>query len=63
MNPAAREVVEGTRFLGSIHQGQILILGLAARGNTAGLSPEMIAKLKELVAELQDKLPDTQSDE
>ena len=57
------EVMEGIRFLGSIHQGQILILGLAARGNNAGLSPEMIAKVNELVAELQDKLPDTQSGE
>lgn len=55
--------MEGIRFLGSIHQGQILILGLAARGNNAGLSPEMIAKVNELVAELQDKLPDTQSGE
>ncbi|MFD3563465.1 helix-turn-helix domain-containing protein [Streptomyces sp. NPDC058686] len=61
VNPAAREVLEGIRFLGSIHQGQIL--GLAARGNKAGLSTEMIAKINELVAELQDKLPDAQGDE
>ncbi|UNZ18165.1 helix-turn-helix transcriptional regulator [Streptomyces sp. 891-h] len=61
VHPAAREVMEGIRFLGSIQRGQIL--GLAARGNSAGLSPEMIAKVNELVAELQDKLPDAQSDE
>ncbi|MEU5833069.1 helix-turn-helix transcriptional regulator [Streptomyces diacarni] len=61
VNPAAREVLEGIRFLGSIHQGQIL--GLAARGNQAGLSAEMIARVNSLVAELQDKLPDVQSDE
>ena len=59
VNPAAREVLEGIRFLGSIHQGQIL--GLAARGNNTGLSAGMIAKINELVAELQDKLPDAQS--
>jgi transcriptional regulator with XRE-family HTH domain len=56
VNPAVREVLEGIRFLGSIQRGQIL--GLAARGNNAGLSTEMIAKINELVAELQDKLPE-----
>ncbi|GAA1890764.1 helix-turn-helix domain-containing protein [Streptantibioticus ferralitis] len=56
VNPAAREVLEGIRFLGSIHQGQIL--ALAARGSNTGLSAGMIAKINELVAELQDKLPD-----
>jgi transcriptional regulator with XRE-family HTH domain len=61
VNPAAREMLEGLRFLGSIHQGQIL--GLAARGNQAGLSAEMIAKVNSLVAELQDKLPDVQNGE
>jgi transcriptional regulator with XRE-family HTH domain len=61
VNPAVREVLEGIRFLGSIHQGQIL--GLAARGNNTGLSAGMIAKINELVAELQDKLPGVQNNE
>ena len=61
VNPAVREVLEGIRFLGSIHEGQIL--GLAARGNNTGLSAGMIAKINELVAELQDKLPGVQNDE
>lgn len=61
VNPAVREVLEGIRFLGSIHEGQIL--GLAARGNNTGLSAGMIAKINELVAELQDKLPGVQNNE
>jgi transcriptional regulator with XRE-family HTH domain len=61
VNPAAREMLEAIRFLRSIHQGQIL--GLAARGNNTGLSAGMIAKINELVAELQDKLPSVPSNE
>ncbi|MGW1194466.1 helix-turn-helix domain-containing protein [Streptomyces sp. NPDC002536] len=58
VNPAVREVLENMRFLWSLHEGQIL--GLAARGSSAGLSAGMIAKMNELVAELQEKLPDAQ---
>ncbi|WP_262387112.1 helix-turn-helix transcriptional regulator [Streptomyces sp. TRM49041] len=56
VNPAAREFLEALRFLGSIHRGQIL--GLAARGNSAGLSAEMMAHINELVGELKHKLPE-----
>lgn len=55
VGPAARELLEAVRFLGSIHEGQIL--GLAARGNHAGLSAEMMAKINEVVSELKHKLP------
>ncbi len=58
VNPAAREFLEALRFLGSIHEGQIL--GLAARGNHSGLSADMMAKINEVVGELRHKLPDVQ---
>ncbi|MDH2388559.1 helix-turn-helix transcriptional regulator [Streptomyces sp. HNM0663] len=61
VNPAAREFLEALRFLGSIHRGQIL--GLAARGNSAGLSAEMMAHINELVGELKHKLPGVQDGE
>lgn len=56
VSPAARELLEAIRFLGSIHRGQIL--GLAARGNSDGLSAEMMASINELVGELKNRLPD-----
>ncbi|MEU6664060.1 helix-turn-helix transcriptional regulator [Streptomyces sp. NPDC046821] len=56
LNPAARDFLEAMRFLGSIRRGQIL--GLAARGNSAGLSAEMMARITELVGELKHKLPE-----
>ncbi|MBK3534756.1 helix-turn-helix domain-containing protein [Streptomyces sp. MBT56] len=56
VNPAARELLEAIRFLGSIHRGQIL--GLAARGNSGGLSAEMMATINDLVGELKHKLPE-----
>ncbi|MCX4783953.1 helix-turn-helix transcriptional regulator [Streptomyces sp. NBC_01264] len=61
VNPAAREFLEALRFLGSIHRREIL--GLAARGNSTGLSPGMMAKINEVVGELKHKLPDVQSGE
>ena len=61
VNPAAREFLEALRFLSSIHRGQIL--GLAARGNSAGLSAEMMAHINELVGELKHKLPEVQDGE
>ncbi len=51
-----REFLEAVRFLGSIHQGQIL--GLAARGNHKGLSADLMAKINDVVGELKHKLPD-----
>ncbi|KOV12408.1 XRE family transcriptional regulator [Streptomyces sp. XY431] len=54
--PAAREFLESLRFLGTIHEGQIL--GLAARGNSEGLSAEMMAAINALVGELRHKLPE-----
>ncbi|MDJ0465763.1 helix-turn-helix transcriptional regulator [Streptomyces sp. H27-C3] len=56
LNPAARELLEAIRFLGSIHRGQIL--GLAARGNSGGLSAEMLASINDLVGQLKHKLPE-----
>ncbi|MFE2559740.1 helix-turn-helix domain-containing protein [Streptomyces sp. NPDC059352] len=61
VDPAAREFLEALRFLGSIHRGQIL--GLAARGNSRGLSAEMMAHINELVGELKHKLPEVQDGE
>ncbi len=61
LSPAAGEFLEAIRFLGSIRQGQIL--GLAARGNQAGLSAEMMAKINEVVGELKNKLPGEQSEQ
>ncbi|MER5970340.1 helix-turn-helix transcriptional regulator [Streptomyces sp. NPDC002055] len=61
VNPAARELLEAIRFLGSIHRGQIL--GLAARGNSGGLSAEMMANINDLVGELKHKLPEVQDGE
>ncbi|MFF6772732.1 helix-turn-helix domain-containing protein [Streptomyces sp. NPDC012637] len=58
VDPKAREFMEGLRFLTSIHRGQIL--GLAARGNSKGLSAEMMAHINELVGELKHKLPEVQ---
>ncbi|MFZ3470385.1 helix-turn-helix domain-containing protein [Streptomyces sp. 4.24] len=56
LSPEARQLLEAFRFIGSIHRGQIL--GLAARGNSTGLSAEMMAKINDLVGELKHKLPD-----
>lgn len=56
LSPEARQLLEAFRFIGSIHRGQIL--GLAARGNSMGLSAEMMAKINDLVGELKHKLPD-----
>lgn len=56
LSPEARQLLEAFRFIGSIHRGQIL--GLAARGNSLGLSAEMMATINNLVGELKDKLPD-----
>ncbi|WP_328946376.1 helix-turn-helix domain-containing protein [Streptomyces sp. NBC_00250] len=61
VDPAAREFLEALRFLGSIHRGQIL--GLAARGNSRGLSAEMMAHINELVGELKHKLPEVHDGE
>lgn len=61
VNPAARELLEAIRFLGSIHRGQIL--GLAARGNSGGLSAETMANINDLVGELKHKLPEVQDGE
>ncbi|MFB6839777.1 helix-turn-helix domain-containing protein [Streptomyces sp. NPDC056361] len=59
--PEAREFLEALRFLGSIHGGQIL--GLAARGNSRGLSAEMMAHINGLVGELKHRLPEVQDGE
>ena len=56
LSPEARQLLEAFRFIGSIHRGQIL--GLAARGNSLGLSADMMATINDLVGELKDKLPD-----
>ncbi|MGJ5804990.1 helix-turn-helix domain-containing protein [Streptomyces europaeiscabiei] len=61
VDPAARELLEAIRFLSSIHRGQIL--GLAARGNSGGLSAGMMANINELVGELKHKLPEVQDGE
>jgi transcriptional regulator with XRE-family HTH domain len=54
----AGEVIEGIRFLTLIQQGKIL--GLAARGNDSGLSETMLAKINDLVAEIQrGEIPST----
>ncbi|MFE5733947.1 helix-turn-helix domain-containing protein [Streptomyces sp. NPDC056528] len=55
LKPAVREFLESLRFLGSIHRKEII--GLAARGNEAGLSAEMMAQINKLVGELKEKLP------
>ncbi|MFJ7589529.1 helix-turn-helix domain-containing protein [Streptomyces sp. NPDC097617] len=55
------QVWEAFRFIGSIHRGQIL--GLTARGNSTGLSPEMMATINDLVGELRDKLPGVPGEE
>lgn len=61
LDPKAREFMEMLRFLTSIHRGQIL--GLAARGNSKGLSAEMMAHINGLVGELKYKLPEAHSGE
>ncbi|WP_093801717.1 helix-turn-helix transcriptional regulator [Streptomyces sp. Wb2n-11] len=61
LNPAARQLLEAIRFIGSIDRGQIL--GLAARGNSEGLSAGMMAHINELVGELKHKLPEVQDGE
>ncbi|MFJ3931590.1 helix-turn-helix domain-containing protein [Streptomyces sp. NPDC090029] len=61
LDPKARQFMEGLRFLTSIHRGQIL--GLAARGNSSGLSAEMMAHINQLVGELKHKLPEVQDGE
>ncbi|GAA1219235.1 hypothetical protein GCM10009665_06610 [Kitasatospora nipponensis] len=58
VSQSAREFLEAIRFLGSIQRGQIL--GLAARGQSEGLSAEMMAKINDLVGELKHKLPEAQ---
>ncbi|MFJ5546743.1 helix-turn-helix domain-containing protein [Streptomyces sp. NPDC093225] len=57
----AREFLESLRFLSSIHRGQIL--GLAARGNSTGLSAEMMATINEVVGQLKHQLPDVRGGE
>lgn len=61
VDPKAREFMEGLRFLSSIDRGQII--GLAARGNSSGLSVEMMAHINELVGELKHKLPEAHGGE
>ncbi|MEW2635845.1 helix-turn-helix transcriptional regulator [Streptomyces sp. NPDC048389] len=61
LDPSARELFEAFRFISSIHRGQIL--GLAARGNSGGLSAEMMATINDLVGELKHKLPEVQDGE
>ncbi|WP_432167012.1 helix-turn-helix domain-containing protein [Streptomyces sp. bgisy031] len=61
LTPLVREFLEAIRFIGSIHQGQVL--GLAARGNSEGLSVEMMAGINRLVGELRHKLPEVQDGE
>ncbi|MGV9318232.1 helix-turn-helix domain-containing protein [Streptomyces sp. NPDC003660] len=61
LNPAARQLLEAIRFIGSIDRGQIL--GLAARGNDDGLSVEMMASMNKVVGELKHKLPEVQNEE
>ncbi|WP_372352301.1 helix-turn-helix domain-containing protein [Streptomyces sp. KL116D] len=61
LNPLVREFLEAIRFIGSIHQGQVL--GLAARGTSEGLSVEMMAGINRLVGELRHKLPGVQDAE
>ncbi|MFB7781400.1 helix-turn-helix domain-containing protein [Streptomyces vinaceus] len=56
LGPEARQLLEAFRFIASIHRGQIL--GLAARGNSTGLSEKMMATIGDLVGELKHKLPD-----
>ncbi|WP_327417593.1 helix-turn-helix domain-containing protein [Streptomyces sp. NBC_01233] len=58
LSPKARLFFESVGFLASLHRREIL--GLAARGNDAGLSVEMMTKINEIVGELRDKLPDVQ---
>ncbi|MFE0582295.1 helix-turn-helix domain-containing protein [Streptomyces sp. NPDC058874] len=60
LNEEVREFLESIRFLKSIRGGQIL--GLAARGNGAGLSAEMMATINNLVGELKHKLPDVEDE-
>ncbi|MFG2483414.1 helix-turn-helix domain-containing protein [Streptomyces virginiae] len=61
LSPEARQLLEAFRFISSIHRGQII--DLAARGNSTGLSGEMMAKINEVVGELRHKLPDVQGGE
>ncbi|MFG3384218.1 helix-turn-helix domain-containing protein [Streptomyces sp. NPDC047999] len=61
VDPKVREFMEALRFLASIHRGQIL--GLAARGNSQGLSAEMMAHINQLVGELKHKLPEAHGGE
>ncbi|OCC11508.1 helix-turn-helix transcriptional regulator [Streptomyces sp. PTY087I2] len=61
LTPLVREFLEAIRFIGSIHQGQVL--GLAARGNSEGLTVEMMAGINRLVGELRHKLPEVQDEE
>ncbi|WP_406281421.1 helix-turn-helix domain-containing protein [Streptomyces sp. NBC_00209] len=61
LNPAARQLLEAIRFIGSIDRGQIL--GLAARGNDEGLSVEMMARMNKIVGELKHKLPEAQDEQ
>ncbi|MFD7130603.1 helix-turn-helix domain-containing protein [Streptomyces sp. NPDC059894] len=61
LTPLVREFLEAIRFISSIHRGQVL--GLAARGNSEGLSAEMMAGINRLVGELKHKLPEVQDGE
>ncbi|MFJ4703035.1 helix-turn-helix domain-containing protein [Streptomyces sp. NPDC088768] len=56
ITPEARELVEAVQFVRSIREGDIL--GLAARGNEAGLSPAAITAINKVLGELRNKLPD-----
>ncbi|MFJ3205895.1 hypothetical protein [Streptomyces sp. NPDC086989] len=53
-------MVRGLRFLGSIRERHII--GLAARRYDTGLSPEVMAKVNAVVAELKRKLPEVQGE-
>lgn len=57
LSPMIQEFLEAVRFIGSIHQGQVL--GLAARGNEI-LSLRAMADINRLVGELRHKLSEAQ---
>ncbi|MGW0683380.1 helix-turn-helix domain-containing protein [Streptomyces sp. NPDC002754] len=60
LSPMIQEFLEAVRFIGSIHQGQVL--GLAARGNEI-LSLRTMADINRLVGELRHKLSEVQDEE
>lgn len=60
LSPMVQEFLEAVRFIGSIHQGQVL--GLAARGSEI-LSLKAMADINRLVGELRHKLSEVQDKE